>query len=86
MSGSVGDNRFKRVSLRLATFTAFFTAFGVLDDVGEGFSDKDIDWFEDDAAELRISDVDCISIDVHAFEVGSDHLALRLAKFRPISS
>ena len=54
---SAGDNRFKIRSLRVARFIAFFTAFGTFADLFEYFSDKEIEIFDEDDAERKISEV-----------------------------
>ena len=54
---SAGDNLFKRLSLRVVRFIAFFTAFGTFADLLEYFSDKEIEMFDEDDAERKISEV-----------------------------
>ena len=69
---------------RLILFRADLIALGIFSDFGDFVSDNEIVVFEDDAAALKISDVNLINRDTHDLDSGAYHLPLRSDRLSPI--
>ena len=67
--------------LRKRVFCEDLIALGTLDDLDDALEESEIDLFDEDDAEARISEVSLIRIDTQVLEEGTNHLSLNSDRF-----